>query len=104
MLFLTEGVKHFVALVKDEVFDIFEVECLGAHQSQNSPGGSDDDVGAVFLQHLLVLLNWHTTEEDGNLKISTLTFICQRFEGLCSLTHNSVLRQDPFPFNHYAWA
>ena len=70
---LTKGVKHFVALVKNEVFDVFEIEGLSTNQSQNTSGCTDNNVWAVLLQNFLVLFNWHTTEEDGNLKISGKT-------------------------------
>ena len=51
------------------MLDLLQVECLGANQTQDTAGCTDDNVWAVLLQGLLVLVNWHTAEEDGDLQV-----------------------------------
>ena len=67
------------------MFDVFEIEGLSTDQSQNTSGGTDNNVWAVLLQNFLVLFNWHTTEEDGNLKISGK--ICEKLNLFSKYLH-----------------
>ena len=55
--------------VQDKVLDVLGVECLVLDQHQDPPWGTDHDVRAVVLQHLLVLLDADTTKEDRDLDI-----------------------------------
>ena len=65
---LTQLLKHLVALVQDEVLDVFQIQLLALDESQESTGSSDDDVRAVGLQDLLVLGDGETAEENADLK------------------------------------
>ena len=60
--------EHFVALIEDEMLDVFEVELLGADEGEDAAGGSHHDVRAVALQHLLVLGDRQTAEEHTVLQ------------------------------------
>ena len=51
------------------MLDMLEVQRLLPCQGQDSAGCSDDDVWAVGLQHLLVLLDADAAEEHCNLDI-----------------------------------
>jgi len=62
-------IEHLVALVKNEMLDMLQVERLGADKAQDAAGGADDNVRAVLLERLLVLVNWHTAEEDGDFQV-----------------------------------
>ena len=62
---------HFVALVENEMLDVFEVELLGPDEGQDTAGGSHHDVRAVALQHLLVFGDGQTTEEHAILLIKS---------------------------------
>ena len=64
-----QSVQHFVALVQDKVLDALEVEGLGADEAEDAARGADHDVRAVLLQGLLVLVDGHTAEEDGDLQV-----------------------------------
>ena len=64
---LTKVSQHFVTLIKDEMLDVLEGECLSLGQSKQAAWSADNNVGAVLLQNLLVLLDWHASKEDGNL-------------------------------------
>jgi len=55
--FITKLLQHFVALVKNEILQILEVEFLGPHKGQNTSRSAHHDVGTVVLQHLLVFLD-----------------------------------------------
>ena len=50
------------------MLEIFQVELLAANESQDPTGSADHDVGAVALQHLLVLRDGEAAEEHGALK------------------------------------
>ena len=45
------------------------VECLVLDQSQDAAGSSNNNVRAVVLQNLLVLLNADATKEDRNFDV-----------------------------------
>ena len=64
-----KGVEHLVALVEHKVLDALEVERLGADEAEDAARGADDDVRAVLLQGLLVLVDGHAAEEDGDLEV-----------------------------------
>ena len=64
---LTELHQHLVAFVDHKVFDVLEVEVLGADERQYAAGRADDDVRAVGAQRLLVLLHVHAAEEHRDL-------------------------------------
>ena len=51
------------------MLDVFGVERLILDQSQDATGGTDHDVGAVVLEHLLILLYTDATEKDGDLDV-----------------------------------
>ena len=68
-LLLTQLLQHFVALIQDKVLDVLGVEGLVLDKGQDSSRGTDHDVGAVVLQHLLILLDADTTKEDGDLDV-----------------------------------
>jgi len=75
------------------VLDILKAECLGADQAENTSGCADNNVGAVLLEHLLVLLNWHTAKEDGDLHavhvLAESLVLFRDLEGqLASVAHN----------------
>lgn len=65
---LTKLLKHLVAFVQDEVLDVLEVETLVAGQSQDAARGAHHNVGAVLLQHLLVLLDGQAPKEHRHLR------------------------------------
>ncbi len=65
---LTELLQHLVALVQDEVLQVLEVQLLAADKGEDPARGADHDVRAVGLEHLLVLADGESAEEDGNLK------------------------------------
>ena len=65
----TQLLQHFVTLVQDKVLDVLGVEGLVLDQGQDSSGGTDHDVRAVVLQHLLILLDADTTKEDRDLDV-----------------------------------
>ena len=67
---LTEGVKHFVTLIENKVFDIFQVQGSVTDQSLETTWSCDDNMRWVLLQCFLVLIDWHTTKKDSNLKSS----------------------------------
>lgn len=46
------------------MFDVFQTESLVSNQSEDASWRSDDDVGAVLLQGVLVLLYGHASEEN----------------------------------------
>jgi hypothetical protein len=60
--------EHLVALIQDEVFDILQVQFLALDESQDTPGGSDDNMRAVRFQDLLVFGDGKASEKDANLK------------------------------------
>ena len=66
---LTQLLQHFVALVQNEVLYVLGVERLVLDKSQDAARSADDNVGAVVLQHFLVLLYTDTTKEDGHLDV-----------------------------------
>ena len=51
------------------MLDVLGVECLVLDQSQDSAGGTDDNVRTVVLQNLLVLFYADTTKEDGDFDV-----------------------------------
>merc|ERR1719507_2643923 len=59
--------KHLVTLIQDKVLQILQRKLLGSDQSQNPARGAGHNVGAVVLQHLLVLGNGKSSEEHTNL-------------------------------------
>ena len=65
MCSLTELLQHLVALVQDKVLDVLQDQGLPADQGQRAARRPDHNVGAVLLQHLLVLLDGHAAEEHG---------------------------------------
>ena len=66
---LTKVSQHFVALVKNEVLDVLEGEGLCLGQSKQTAWSANNNVGAVLLQNLLILLDRHASKEDSNLHI-----------------------------------
>ena len=64
---LTKLFQHFIALIKDEMLDVFEVEDLLSAESERPSRCSHDDVRTVALDGLLVLLDAHAAEEHAHL-------------------------------------
>lgn len=62
----TNLIEHLVALVKDKVLDVSELEGLLADKGKNTTGGTDKDVGAEILvaKDILISLQRRTTIED----------------------------------------
>lgn len=61
--------QHFVTLVQNKVFSVFQVELSSSNQSQNPTWGTDNDMRGVLSQGFPVVLDWHTSEEDAHLNI-----------------------------------
>ena len=61
--------QHLVTLVKDEMFDVLELERLLSRQRQDATRGADDDVRAILFQRVLVLFDVNPAEEDGCLDV-----------------------------------
>ena len=51
------------------MLEVLEVQLLGADEGEDPAGGADHDVGAVALEHRLVLGDGQATEEHGALKM-----------------------------------
>lgn len=64
-----ELLQHFVTLVQNKVFSVFQVELASSNQSQNPTWGTDNDMWGVFSQGFPVVLDWHTSEEDSNFNV-----------------------------------
>ena len=64
---LTKLFKHLVALIKHKVLEVFQVECLGLDEREDTAGSADDDVWTVVLEDALVFRDDQSAEEDGNL-------------------------------------
>ena len=71
---LTQLLEHFVALIKDEVLQVLQVEFLGPHEGQDTARSADHYVGAVGLQNLLVLSDSQSTEKHADLKFIETNF------------------------------
>ena len=56
-----------IALVQDEMLDLIEIQGFLPHELQNTPGGSNHNVGAIVLAHVLVQGNLDSTIENGSL-------------------------------------
>lgn len=63
-----ELLQHAIALVQNKVLHLVQLQVTGLDQGQHAAGRSNDNVGRVSLQHVLVLLDWNTTVNDLNLK------------------------------------
>lgn len=50
------------------MLDVLQVELLASDQSKDPSGGADHNVGAVGLEHLLVLGDGETAEKYADLK------------------------------------
>jgi hypothetical protein len=90
---LTQLLQHFVALVKDEMFQVLQVELLVANEGEDSAGCANDNVRCHGLESFLVLLDWHSSEEDANLDsrhvlAETLVFLADLEGQLTSVTHD----------------
>jgi len=59
--------QHFVTLIKDEVFDVLEVEEFIPCQRKNTSRGSHDDMRTVLLEYFLVFLDGKTAKEHCHL-------------------------------------
>lgn len=64
---LTQLLQHFVALIKDEMFQVLQVQFLVADESKNAAWCADNNVRCQCFQALLVLLDWHSSEENWDL-------------------------------------
>ena len=62
---LTKRFEHLVTLVENEMLDIFQVEASVASEGEDASRGADDDVRAILLQRILILLDGHSTEENA---------------------------------------
>lgn len=59
----TELFQHFVTLVQDEVLDVLQAEGLVPGERENTARRANDNVRAVLLQHLLILLDGQTAKK-----------------------------------------
>lgn len=66
-LLLTKLLQHPIALVKHKVFDVLHVEGLVADEGQGTSWSSYDNVRAVLLQDVLVLLHGQAAKEHRHL-------------------------------------
>ena len=66
--FLTKLFEHFVALVENEVLEMFQVQLLAPDQGQDPARGTNHDMGAVGLENLLVFGDSHSSKKDADLK------------------------------------
>ena len=66
---LTKLFQHLVTFIKDEVLDMLEIKCFLACQSQYSARCANDNVWAVGLEGLLVLLDADATKEHWNFDV-----------------------------------
>lgn len=64
---LTELFKHLITFIQDKVFNVFEVEALISSQGQDAARGPHDNMRAVLLQHLFILLDRQTTKKHSDL-------------------------------------
>lgn len=64
---LTQLFQHLIALVEHKVLDVLHAEGLVPNEGQGAPRSSHDDVGAVLLQGVFVVLDGHPPKEDGDL-------------------------------------
>ena len=68
LVLLTKLLQHFVTFVQDEMLQIFQRKFLAPDEGQDSAWGSNNNVGTVGLQDLLVLCYGETSEEHSNLR------------------------------------
>jgi len=61
--------QHFITLVQNKVFGVFQVELAASDQSQDPTWGTDNNMWGVFPQGFPVVLDWHTSEEDSHFNI-----------------------------------
>ena len=66
---LTQLLQHFVTLVQNEVLYVLGVERLVLDESKDAARSANNDVGAVVLEHFLILLYAYTTKEDRHLDV-----------------------------------
>lgn len=92
---LTNLVEHLVALIEDEHADTAETEVLVAHQSVETTGSTDDDVGVglLVLEDLGILLDGSTTVEDAGLDVGhvlaeTVVLVADLEGELTSVAHD----------------
>lgn len=64
---LTQLFQHLVALVQHKVLDVLHAEGLVPNEGQGAPRSPHNNVRAVLLQGVLVVLDGHPPEEHGNL-------------------------------------
>ena len=64
----TELFEHFVALIENEMLEMFQVKFLASYESQDTTRRSNDDVRTIGLENLFVLGDGQTSEENANLK------------------------------------
>lgn len=55
--------QHFVTLIQDKMLDVLQAEGLVPGESEDAARCSNNDVRAVLLQHLLILLDGQATKE-----------------------------------------
>lgn len=65
---LTKLLKHLVALIENEMFDVTQVECLVACQRQDPAWCPHHNVRTVFLQHLFIFLYRQPSKEHCHLQ------------------------------------
>ena len=66
-ILLTKLLQHFVTFIQNKMFQILERKLLAFNKSKNSARSSNNDVGTIVLQHLFILGNSQTSEEDSDL-------------------------------------
>lgn len=90
---LTQLLQHLIALVKDEMFQVLQVEFLVPDESENSSWGADNDVRCHCLQGLFVLLNRHAAKEHCDLNArhiftEALVFLADLESEFSSVAHD----------------
>lgn len=60
----TELFQHLVTLIKDEVFDMLQIQCLISAESQDPTRCPHYNMRTVGLQRLLIFLDADSSEED----------------------------------------
>ncbi len=59
-------IKHFISLIKDQIFDILEIECLSFDVVNNSSGCTNNNMHSFFKAPEL-LVDWLPTIDGNNL-------------------------------------
>ena len=88
------------------MFHVLQTKRLGLDQSQNTTWGTNNNVGTVLLQHLLIFLDWHATKENSNLDIVhvlaesfiVLTDLESQLSGVCKDQHRNLKKKSMYNY------